>query len=249
MARPNPARLHPSGANARLTLVIAACHPPLYAAIQTGSENAARIHDSITPARRQGAVCMSAMPNPERQREVDLLARVAEGDEQAFAQFYQRCADGLYGLALKMMNDSGEAEDVLQDGFSYMWKKAATYDPARSSPFTWAVMIVRNKAIDRLRSRQRQARIVEKATTEFLHFTDVDNTSAREPVRREQCAEVRAALAEIPGDQKQVVELAFFGGLTHGQIAERLEAPLGTIKARIRRGLLKMRDHLKGVGA
>lgn len=192
---------------------------------------------------------MSATPNPERQRDVELLALVARGDERAFAQFYQRCADGLYGLALKMMNDSAEAEDVLQDGFSYMWKKADTYDPARSSPFTWAVMIVRNKAIDRLRSRQRQARIVEKATTEFLHFTDADDASAREPVRREQCAEVRAALAEIPGDQKQVVELAFFGGLTHEQIAQRLDAPLGTIKARIRRGLLRMRDHLKGASA
>ncbi len=189
---------------------------------------------------------MSAVPNPDRERDVELLARIAKGDEQAFAQFYQRCADGLFGLALKMMNDAGEAQDVLQDGFSYMWKKAGTYDPARSSPFTWAVMIVRNKAIDRLRTRQRQARIVEKATTEFLHFTDADDVSSREPVRREQCAEVRAALAEIPGDQKQVVELAFFSGLTHEQIAQRLNAPLGTVKARIRRGLLRLRDHLKG---
>ena len=192
---------------------------------------------------------MSTTPNPERQRDVELLARVAQGDEQAFAQFYRRSADGLYGMALKMMNDSGEAQDVLQDGFSYMWKKAGTYDPARSSPFTWAVMIVRNKAIDRLRSRQRQARIVEKATAEFLHFAEADDASAREPVRREQCAEVRAALAEIPVEQKQVVELAFFGGLTHEQIAARLATPLGTIKARIRRGLLKLRDHLKGAGA
>ena len=192
---------------------------------------------------------MSTTPNPERERDVELLARVAQGDEQAFAQFYRRCADGLYGMAVKMMNDSSEAQDVLQDGFSYMWKKAGTYDPARSSPFTWAVMIVRNKAIDRLRSRQRQARIVEKATTEFLHFADADDVSAREPVRREQCAEVRRALAEIPDEQKQVVELAFFAGLTHEQIAERLATPLGTIKARIRRGLLKLRDHLKGAGA
>ncbi len=189
---------------------------------------------------------MNAAPNAERQRDVDLLARMAQGDEQAFAQFYRRSADGLFGLALKMMNDSGEAEDVLQDGFSYMWKKAATYDPARSSPFTWAVMIVRNKAIDRLRSRQRQARIVEKATTEFLHFDADHDLSAREPMRREQCAEVRAALAEIPADQKQAIELAFLGGLTHEQIAQQLDAPLGTVKARIRRGLMRLRDSLKG---
>ena len=189
---------------------------------------------------------MNPAPDTERQRDVDLLARVAQGDEQAFAQFYRRSADGLFGLALKMMNDSGEAEDVLQDGFSYMWKRAATYDSSRSSPFTWAVMIVRNKAIDRLRVRQRQARTVEKATVEFLHFTDTDDVSAREPERREQCAEVRTALAEIPGDQKQAIEMAFLGGLTHEQIAQQLDTPLGTVKARIRRGLLRLRDCLKG---
>ena len=192
---------------------------------------------------------MNPASDADRQRDVELLARVAQGDEQAFAQFYRRCADGLYGLALKMMNDSGEAEDVLQDGFSYMWKKAATYDSARSSPFTWAVMIVRTKAIDRLRVRQRQARIVEKATVEFLHFTDVDDASACEPVRREQCVQVRAALAEIPNDQKEAIEMAFLAGLTHEQIAQRLDAPLGTVKARIRRGLLRLRDGLKGARA
>ena len=192
---------------------------------------------------------MNPASDADRQRDVELLARVAQGDEQAFGQFYRRCADGLFGLALKMMNDAGEAEDVLQDGFSYMWKKAATYDAARSSPFTWAVMIVRNKAIDRLRVRQRQARIVEKATVEFLHFTDTDDVSSREPVRREQCAQVRAALAEIPDDQKQAIEMAFLAGLTHEQIAQRLDAPLGTVKARIRRGLLRLRDCLKGARA
>ena len=213
--------------------------------MQTGCELAASFHDRTAPDSR-GAARMSTATESDRQRDVELLARIAQGDEQAFAQFYRRSADGLYGLALKMMNDPGEAEDVLQDGFSYMWRKAATYDSARSSPFTWAVMIVRNKAIDRLRTRQRQARIVEKSTVEFLHFADSDNISSREPERREQCAQVRAALAEIPSEQKQVVELAFFGGLTHEQIAQQLDAPLGTIKARIRRGLLRLRDCLKG---
>ncbi len=189
---------------------------------------------------------MSQAADTERRMAVELLARIAQGDEQAFAQFYRRSANALYALALKIVNDPVEAEDVLQDGFTYMWRKAFTYDAARSSPFTWAVMIVRNKAIDRLRLRQRQARIVEKATEEYLHFEDFDAISAHEPERREQCARVRAALAEIPGEQKKAVELAFFGGLTHEQIAERLGAPLGTIKARIRRALLRLRDSLKG---
>lgn len=190
---------------------------------------------------------MTQGSDAERKIDADLLARVARGDEDAFAKFYARCANGLYSLALKMLNDGKEAEDVLQEGFTYMWRKAASYDPARSSPFTWAVMIVRNKAIDRLRSRHRQSRIVEKATIEFAHFNDADDLSALEPSRREDCAQVRAALAEIPDEQKQAVELAFFSGLTHEQIAAKLETPLGTIKARIRRGLLRMRSSLKGV--
>jgi RNA polymerase sigma-70 factor (ECF subfamily) len=189
---------------------------------------------------------MTPVNDPERRLEVELLSRMATGDTEAFASFYRRSSNGLYAFALKMMNDPGDAEDVLQDAYSYMWRKAFSYDAARSSPFTWAVMIVRNKAIDRLRSRQRQTRIVEKATSEHLHFDDADDVSAEEPARRERCAQVRAALAEISSDQKQAVEMAFFGGLTHEQIAEQLGAPLGTVKARIRRGLLKLRDCLKG---
>lgn len=189
---------------------------------------------------------MNPLFDSERKKDVELLARIAKGDEEAFTQFYRRSSAGLFSLALRMMGDASEAEDVLQDSFSYMWRKAATYDPARSSPFTWAVMITRNKAIDRLRTRQRQTRIAEKAVEECLAFDGTDDASAREPERREQCAAVRAALAEISGEQKQAVELAFFGGLTHEQIAERLTTPLGTIKARIRRGLVRLRDALKG---
>lgn len=182
----------------------------------------------------------------EREVELELLARVAHGDEAAFAQFYDLMANPLYALALRMMNDTREAEDVVQEGFAYIWRRAATYDSARSSPFTWAVMIIRNKAIDRLRIRQRQARLLEKVTLEAGDGLDFDGSSADEPVRREQCLQVRAALQRIPGEQLEAVELAFFGGLTHEQIAQRLDAPLGTVKARIRRGLLRLRDCLKG---
>jgi RNA polymerase sigma-70 factor, ECF subfamily len=194
-------------------------------------------------------VRMSQADEAERRLEVELLARIAQRDERAFRHFHERFAGSLYALALKIVNDPTEAEDVLQEGFLYMWRKAHTYDSARSSPFTWAVMIVRNKAIDRLRMRQRQTRIVEKATTEYLHFENSDDISALEPERRERCLRVRAALNDIAGDQRQAVELAFFGGLTHDQIAEQLATPLGTIKARIRRGLLRLRDSMKGGGA
>ena len=123
--------------------------------------------------------------------------------------------------------------------------KAATYDSNRSSPFAWAVMITRNKAIDRLRVRQRLEKLREKVSSEESFSQDKDETSANEPTVRERGVLVRSALQEIPPEQREALELSFFGGLTHEQISERLHTPLGTIKARIRRGLLRLRDCLK----
>ena len=190
---------------------------------------------------------MSAGKEAEREFDVQLLARTAAGDEAAFAALYDRLAPGLFSMIVKMMHDEKEAEDVLQEGFAHIWRRAAGYDAARSSPFTWAVMILRNKAIDRLRVRQRRERTLEKATVEFAHFAEADEVSSGEAGRRDEGAQVRAALAQIPEEQKCAVELAFFSGLTHEQIAAQLATPLGTIKARIRRGLLKLREVLKEV--
>jgi RNA polymerase sigma-70 factor (ECF subfamily) len=178
----------------------------------------------------------------EHQYNADLVKLAAEGDEAAFGILYTRLAPGLYGMAFRMMNDAKEAEDVLQEGFTYIWRKANNYDPARSSAYAWAVMIVRNKTIDRLRARQRGDRLREKVTSEAGFFAERDDSSAQVPLSRERNAEVRAALKQITPEQRQAVELAFFSGLTHEQIAEQLGAPLGTIKARIRRGLLRLRD-------
>lgn len=188
---------------------------------------------------------MSATREADRQLEADLLARIAAGEEAAFAKLYDRFSPGLFSLVMKMVRDEKEAEDVLQEGFSHIWRRASTYDPLRSSAFTWAVMILRNKAIDRLRIRQRQQRTVDCVTEEFAHSVDAAEQTTEVVDRREDGALVRSALREIPADQKAAIELAFFAGLTHEQIAEKLDAPLGTIKARIRRGLLKLRDCLK----
>jgi RNA polymerase sigma-70 factor (ECF subfamily) len=188
---------------------------------------------------------MSVTKDSDRQLEAELLARVAAGEETAFAKLYDRFSPGLFSLVMKMVRDEKEAQDVLQEGFSHVWRRASTYDPARSSAFTWAVMIFRNKAIDHLRVRQRQQRTVDRVTEEFAHSVDGAEQTAQEVDSREECAQVRSALREIPGEQKAAIELAFFGGLTHEQIAEKLDTPLGTVKARIRRGLLKLRDCLK----
>ncbi len=102
----------------------------------------------------------------ENEFEARLINRIAEGDDSAFTALYERFSASLYGMAYRMMNDAKEAEDVLQEGFTYIWRKAASYDSSRSSPFAWAVMIVRNKAIDRLRVRQRLERLRDKVTAE-----------------------------------------------------------------------------------
>src|SRR5258708_2905421 len=115
-----------------------------------------------------------------------------------------------------------------------------------SSGFTWAVMVLRNKAIDRIRLRQRASRVVEKATAEFSHEPGLDDSSVAAVALNDQRKRVQTALAKIDEEQKKAIELAFFQDLTHEQIAVQLDAPLGTVKARIRRGLQRLNRLLKG---
>jgi RNA polymerase sigma-70 factor (ECF subfamily) len=230
----------------RLIHVLGACLPLLHSTPSPHAEPVGRT--SSSPPLTVG---VSRDVNPpkdaERQLDAELLRQVAAGDEAAYARLYDRFSPGLYSLVFKMVRDEKEAEDILQEGFTHIWRRATTYDPARSSAFTWAVMVFRNKAIDRLRVRQRRERTVVKAAGDTTRFPESDVRSAETPALHEQQRLVRSALEQIPSDQKQAVELAFFGGLTHEQIAARLATPLGTIKARIRRGLLRLRDCLKEV--
>lgn len=188
------------------------------------------------------------VPNPE---DMELIRQMRSGDERAFTAFYDRFAPGLFSMIYAILHDQIESEDVLQEAFLQMWKRTATYDATRSSLFTWAVMIARHKAIDRLRSRQRQSRLSEAVAMESEPFAlspssdRADNTLARNDERER----VRAALGQIGEAQREAIDLAFFGGMTQTQISERLGAPLGTVKARIRRGLLALREVLGGVSS
>ena len=186
------------------------------------------------------------LSDSERELDAQLLERTALGDESAFAQLYDRFSAGLYSMAVKIMSNEADAQDAVQDAFAHIWRKAATYDRARSSGFTWAVMVLRNKAIDRIRLRQRAARVVEKATAEFSNEPGLDDSSVAAVALNDQRKRVQTALAKIDEEQKKAIELAFFQDLTHEQIAVQLEAPLGTVKARIRRGLQRLNRLLKG---
>jgi len=184
-------------------------------------------------------------PSPDLP-EAALLHRVAGGDSRAFEQLYRLWSPMLYGLVCKILDDSREAEDALQEGFLHIWHKAGSFDARRSSPTTWAYMIFRNKAIDRLRARERRGRGMEKIAVE-APYQAVPASGPEEGAEvNERRQAVQTAMESIPADQREAVSLAFFSGLTQTEIAERLGAPLGTVKARIRRGLLKLGDILKG---
>jgi RNA polymerase sigma-70 factor, ECF subfamily len=180
--------------------------------------------------------------------QAELLRRIAAGELQAMSDFYDQTATPLFSVALRILGDAGEAQEVIQDVFVQIWEKASSFDALLGSAFHWALSITRHRAIDRARSRQRRARLVaelqESGAADLAPSPapDIDAAGA------EAAAAVRSALRGLPPDQRQAIELAFFADLSHPEIAEALHQPLGTIKARIRRGLLKMRESLQ-VGA
>lgn len=186
------------------------------------------------------------MAQPEYSEE-ELLQRAGRGDARAFERLYDLLAPRLFGLLRQMLTDEREAEDMLQDGFVQLWSRASDFDPARSKAFTWAVMIFRHKAIDRMRALGRRNRLVESAAMEQVTLADSTHAGADEEAQAgERGTLVREALNDLPKDQRQLIEFAFLKGLTHHVIADSLGIPLGTVKTNIRRGLLRLRDLLKG---
>jgi RNA polymerase sigma-70 factor, ECF subfamily len=173
----------------------------------------------------------------------DVMQLVRRGDAQAFEIVYERHSAAAFSLAYRMMGTRSGAEDVTQDAFLSLWRSGARYDRARGSVRTWVLGIVHHRAIDALRratvhDRRRAGDEGIEERFEATERTDV------EAARREEAGVVRGALETLPSDQCQVIELAYFGGFTHTEIAEMLDAPVGTIKGRMRLGLQKMRAHL-----
>ena len=178
--------------------------------------------------------------------DVQLLDCIAQGDLEAFGALYDRYATPLYSLAARMLKDANEAEDVLQEVFLQIWKKAASFNESAGQPFSWAVTMTRHKSIDRLRARQRRVQVFQEFADHAEVAATVEAIQPTENFRREQAGQIRSAVNELPQAQRQPIELAFYRGLTHMEIAEALAAPLGTIKARIRRGMGRLRDGLEG---
>ncbi|HEV2922985.1 MAG TPA: sigma-70 family RNA polymerase sigma factor [Solirubrobacteraceae bacterium] len=170
----------------------------------------------------------------------DLMQLVRDGEAGAFEVIFDRHAQRAFSLAYRMCGRRALAEDVVQEAFLSLWRSGARYDPARGSVRSWVLSVVHNRAIDAFRreavkeSRDvRDDRLVERTPSLLLTQTEVE--------RRDDAQQVRSALGELPAEQQQVIELAYFGGFTHSQIAETLGLPAGTVKGRMRLGLTKMR--------
>jgi RNA polymerase sigma-70 factor (ECF subfamily) len=176
--------------------------------------------------------------------QAQLLRRIAAGDLQAMSDFYDQTAPRLFSLALRILGDASEAEEAIQDVFVQLWEKASTFDPLLASAVHWALSITRHRSIDRLRSRHRRARLADQLQESGAADPAPAGSPDLEVLGGEDAAVVRSALASLPKDQRQAIEMAFFAGLSHPEIADALHEPLGTIKARIRRGLLKLREIL-----
>jgi RNA polymerase sigma-70 factor (ECF subfamily) len=190
----------------------------------------------------QRFVANALHPEQARTSDVELLHAIARGDEQALASLYDRYKLILFSLVLRILHSRDEAEDVLQELFLQVWKRATDFDAARGRPFTWLVTMARSRAIDRLRSLNARNR----ATTEAARAADEEWADAvTDAIRSEQSEIVRRALAELPEEQRRPLLLAYFEGLTQTEIAARLNAPLGTIKTRMRSGMLRLRASLR----
>ncbi len=191
-------------------------------------------------------------PAPARQlatesnaHDAELMARVRQRDPNALRALYDRHSSMVYGLGLRILRDATEAEDLTQDVFLHLWRRAELYDGERGVFLGWLVSLVRNRAIDRIRARRTHAKKADAYEAE--RQGDVAPRQ-QDPNETAYVAELRHAVARalgvLPEPQRSALELAYFGGLSHSEIAEKLEAPLGTVKARIRQGMIRLRDLL-----
>jgi len=175
----------------------------------------------------------------------ELLQRSARGDRAAFAELYDATAARVHGLAVRVVRDPAQAEEVTQEAFLEIWRTASRYDVARGSAVSWLLTIAHRKAVDRVRSAEAASR---RESTYHLQNQTVDvDTTAEAATASLEARRVRTALGALTEIQREAIELAYFGGYTHTEVATLLDLPVGTAKTRIRDGLIRLRDTI-GVG-
>lgn len=207
-----------------------------------GSRSSQLVPDAL-PSR------MTPVAGLPHERDLASVARLVAGDERGLAELYDRHGTLAYSLAVAMLKDASDAEEVVADAFSQVWRTAPNFDPARGSVVAWISTIVRTRALDLIRSHRRRARMLDRA--EALTETGASPglgsgaPSADRGVEQSEAEQlVRHALDALPPPQRVALELAYFSGLSQSEIAERLGEPLGTIKTRMRSGMEKVRQSL-----
>ncbi|HKQ71431.1 MAG TPA: sigma-70 family RNA polymerase sigma factor [Polyangiaceae bacterium] len=180
-----------------------------------------------------------------RDEDEKLLRRIAAGDPRALETFYGQVSGRCMAVALRLLKDRGEAEDVVQETFLDVWKRARQFEPGRGGAAAWVITMTRNRAIDRLRAKGTSARAAEGARAEPIDDTAPAPLELTE--QRRDRERVLAALGALPAEQRRVIELAYFEGLTQSEIAQNIDEPLGTIKTRVRLAMAKLAD-LLGAG-
>ncbi len=176
----------------------------------------------------------------------ELLKLSARGDQQAFARLYDAMSTRAYGLAVRVVRDPAQAEETTQEAFLEIWKTSGRFDPARGSAVSWMLTIVHRKAVDRVRSAEASSR---RESTYHQQNQPVEHDSTAEAAQASlEARRVRGALSALTAVQREALELAYFGGYTHTEVASMLDLPVGTAKTRIRDGLIRLRDAM-GVGA
>jgi RNA polymerase sigma-70 factor, ECF subfamily len=183
--------------------------------------------------------------------DLGLLQRIAARDERAVAELYDRHSRLVFSILRRMLRSQADAEDVLQETFVRVWSRADSYDPALGSPATWLTRIARNRAVDRLRAQRTRAAVdapvPDRAEAGEIQ-TPAAHVSPRPAVESQDLAvtaSLRSAVARLPETQRVLIEAAYFEGYTHHELASRFELPLGTVKTRIRSGLIALRGHLE----
>lgn len=171
--------------------------------------------------------------------DVQLLNRIAAGDQEAFAAFYDRHAPAVFGMLMRLLPQRGDAEDALQEAFSQVWRQARNYDAARGAPLAWLLMLARSRGVDLLRRQRSRSDLPTSA--EALTWPD----AALAVEQSELAALVRSALTQLPEEQRSALCLAFYNGLTYEQVANQQAVPLGTVKTRIRLAMGRLRHLLR----
>lgn len=189
------------------------------------------------------AVLGSPAALESRQADQSALARIARGDQAAFAELYDRHARLVYSLALRILQDRADAEDIVQEVFAQVWAQAARYDASRGAVAAWMLTLTRSRAIDKLRAKRARPEAATEADA-AERVMDFASTQDLELLSAEQVTRLQRALKELPHAQRTALELAYYEGLTHVEVAARLGEPLGTVKTRIRQAVIRLREAL-----